>query len=251
MSWARRIYCLRSNQPFGLPAVPSKGKAPFDCFDTEAASQAELDVKSLSRKSFSNVVSRELDDLIGTLHVLSSFPNEQSRTPIHKREISYIIYDTEYRLILLNQSHLADLSGLSSNCATLSRSFQLAVQLYVMAALRRLQPTSALVQRYVSALRGEVGRREVPRSDLDSASSRSWTLLLLWMETVLAAVTIDPADKLRSVSLLRTLLRLVDCMSFDEYIMLLKEVSWLDGSLEDQVEDLWLKVMERIEESTE
>ena len=239
MSWARRIYCLRSHQPFTLPAVPSSGRSSFDFMEEEPECWAEFDSLSFRRNDFSNVVSRELDELINGLHILSSFPHEQARTPAQRRQISHIIYNTEYRLILLNQSHLSGLSGLSSNNATLSRSFQLAVQLYVTAALRRVQQRSALVQRYVNALRSEAGRRQLPRKDLDSASTRSWILLLLWMETVLAALTIEPADRTRSLSFLRMILEHTGSESLAEYMTLLKEVCWLDGYLEHEVKDIY------------
>ena len=59
------------------------------------------------------------------------------------------------------------------------------------------------------------------------------------METVLAAVTIEPAARLRSVSFLRMVLEHAGCRNLPEYMNLLREVCWLDGCLEHELKDIY------------
>jgi hypothetical protein len=198
----------------------------------------------MKRNSYTHVISRELEDILDGLQVLSSFPYGESRTSAHRRSISYVVYDTEYRLILLNQRHLAGLSGLSSNRATLSKSYQLAVQIYVLMVLRKLQPVSALVQRYVKALRFNAQNRQLPPGDISMSSFRAWAVLLVWIETVLAIATVNVEHKAESVVDLKVLFGCIGCISQEQYIALLKEVCWLDGYLEDVVAELWTKTMQ-------
>jgi hypothetical protein len=147
-------------------------------------------------------------------------------------------------LILLNQRHLAGLSGLSSNRANLSKSYQLAVQIYVLMALRKLQPLSALVQRYAKALRSDAQNRQLPTGDIGVSSFRAWVVLLLWIETVLAIATVNVEQKAESVVDLKVLFECIGCIGLGQYMELLKEVCWLDGYLEDAVAELWAKTMQ-------
>ena len=243
---ARRIHCLQSNQPLDLPPVPPSSRAAFDCFDEEAQTHSTIQALSMKRNSYTHVISRELEDILDGLQVLSSFPSGESRTSAHRRSISYIVYDTEYKLILLNQRHLAGLSGLSSGKATLSNSYQLAVQMYVLMALRKLQPGSALVQRYAKALRFDAENRQLPIGDIDTSSFRAWAVLLMWIESVLAIATVNMEHNAESVLDLKVLFECLGCVSFEQYMALLKEVCWLDldGYLEDVVAEFWTKAMQ-------
>lgn len=244
MSWARRTYCLRSNEPLELPVVPSTSRYVFDETFEDMQSPDDLSALIIERNKFRNIISRELEELLDGLHILSSFPPTGSRTPAQRRHISYIIYDTEYKLIILNQSHLAGLSGLSTTRANLSKSFQLAVQIYVMAALRKLQPQSALVQRYVKALKSDTRGLQLPGKGLDLTSYQSWAVLLLWIETVLAVTTVDENEKTQCVSILRELLKAYDCTEMSDFIGLLKEVCWLDGCIDEELSDVWTTIVQ-------
>ena len=187
------------------------------------------------------MISRELEELLESLQILSSLPAGPSRTLAQRQRISHIVYDAEYKLILLNQGHLASLSGLSSADTTLSKSYQLAVQTYVLLALRRIKRGSRLVQRYVQALRSDSRNRKLPVKYLSATSNRAWLVLVLWIETVLAIVAIDSEEKLESVVTLRLLLGHIGCIDVEEFIGVLKEVCWLDGYLDDDIFDIWTK----------
>jgi hypothetical protein len=192
------------------------------------------------------VISRELEELLESLQRLSLFPAGPSRTLAQRQQISHIIYDAEYKLILLNQGHLAGLSGLSSAGTTLSKSYQLAVQIYVMVALRHIKKGSRLVQRYVQALRSDSRNRKLPVEYFCVTSNRSWLVLLLWIETVSAIATTDSEEKLESVMTLRLLLGHIGCIDVEVFIGLLKEVCWLDGYLDDEIFDIWTKAKDQI-----
>ena len=193
---------------------------------------------------YTHVISRELEDILDGLQVLSSFPSGELRTSAHRRSISYIVYDTEYKLILLNQRHLAGLPGLSSGKATLSKSYQLAVQIYVLMALRKLQPVSALVQRYAKALRSDARNRHLPTGGIGTSSFRAWAVLLVWIKSVLAIATVNEEHKAESILELKVLLECIGCTSLEQYMALLKEVCWLDGYLEDVIAQIWTQAMQ-------
>lgn len=238
---ARRIYCLRSHQPLDLSPAPSSSRATFDDLNAQTTSFNDLEAPGVQHKMYTSVISLELEEILANLQILSSFPAGPSQTLAQRKQISYIVYEAEYRLIQLNQSHLSGLWGLSGAQMSLSKSYQLAVQIYVMVALRHIKMRSPLVQRYVQTLRSEARYRKLTVEDNDLMSNRARSVLLLWIETILAIATRDTERKLESVSVLRVLLWHLGCFDQQDFIGTLKEVCWLDGYLEDHISDIWPK----------
>ena len=240
-SRARRIYCLRTHQPLDLPPVPASSRASFDEFEEEPQCLGNVKASILKRNNYASVISRELEELQENMQTLSLLPAGPTRTLAQRQQISYIVYDAEYKLILLNQGHLAGLAGLSSAETNLSTSYQLAAQVYTMVALRHVKLTSPLVQRYVQALRSDAWYRMFLFEDKGLKSNRAWSVLLLWIETVLAIATTDSEKKLESLLILGLILDHFGCTDLDDFIGILKEVCWLDGFLEEQIREIWAK----------
>lgn len=221
-----------------LSPIPYSSEATSN-IDAQAKSLDDLKASSTIRNSYTSVITGELEELLLDLQTLSSLQAKPSQTMAQRQQVCHIIYEAECKLIRLNQSQTAGFLGLSSTEMTLSKSYQLAVQIFSMVVLRNIKIRSPLVQRYVHALRSDVLYRKSLVEDKSSTSNRAWSVLLLWIETVLSIATMDPEKKLESVSVLRSLLWHLGSTEQNDFMGNLKEVCWLDGCFDDQIFDMW------------
>ena len=161
------------------------------------------------------MLSHELCEVLGDLQSIASYFSQCGRTPAERQKLSHAIYDVEYKLMELHQDHLSGLSSLSNSIVNLSDVFQLAAQVYILLVLRQVHRRSSIVQKYIHILSAEIQTNQSSIIDARETENWNWSILMLWIETILAVGAVGPEIRTPSLIRLMHLCRLMHIISFN------------------------------------
>lgn len=156
--------------------------------------------------------------------------------PSFRRQLSFDIYEVEYKLIRLkkNQSNINE--STHAPLSVLSRAFLSAAQIYLFLALRQLPRRSSLVSMYAHNLQKQLQECEVSGSGLSGVQQ----ILLLWMHTLhLLASGLYGTAYSKETSAFASLIESMEIQNTYGLTEILRDVAWQDGFGQEELETLW------------
>lgn len=196
-------------------------------------------------ESYTTLLPDGLQDILAAFQTIDVYQLQSG--PAKRQWISGAIYEVEKLLLFLDDDGFARLFTHPRQYCSLPSLFQLASHVYLLLVLRQIFKQFPVVQTFAETLASKLRIYHLRQAFADRSSGE--TELLLWIQSLHCLSTVESKTRFEAQKALLSICKACGIFEFSQFSKALKQVAWVDGTLGDEVVDLWTTMMAAVKNS--